>query len=131
MIGPQHGCSDIADLIAADLREGPLGLICKQFTVEFLDGIQPAPVQISGCSPELSGVEGATIVAWKVRGVHDRNGWGLDRTGRALAIDGVTIVYRFPDGSSQVRRFIDWRNVRAQLGDTGGRPIPGAVSPVP
>jgi hypothetical protein len=67
-----------------------------------------------------------TAVVWSLSAVHSGTFVGLEATGQAVEIEGVTLI-QVPqnDGDEpQFMRFIDWSEVFGQLGvATTGRPV--------
>jgi hypothetical protein len=65
-------------------------------------------------------------VPWSVTATHIGTFVDLERTGRTVVIEGVTIVKVPPtdDGTPEFQRYIDWSAVLGQLGVAmTGRPI--------
>jgi hypothetical protein len=73
---------------------------------------------------------GSVAVEWEFNGVHDKDGAfnGLAASGRAVTARGFTILSA-DGGRLQVRRYIDWVGLYAQLGLTLNWRIPLPADP--
>ena len=102
--------ADVFDVIQVDLDKGFEGVFSAESGFVHVDSTEPSP-------------DGTTAVAWQYHAVHDGEFLGLAPTRQSLVIEGVTLASQGPDGW-QLRRYIDWLGVAAQLGMTlSGRPV--------
>lgn len=73
---------------------------------------------------------GSVAVEWEFNGVHDKDGAfnGLAASGRPVTVRGFTILSA-DNGALQIRRYIDWVGLYAQLGLTLNWRIPLPADP--
>ena len=105
--------SDVAlQFVAADVNDN-LGAF---FVPHSGQGFRLDP-SVSDGEPLIGG--NSAEVAWTYSGVHTHEFLGIAPTGVTVEISGMTVVRRTA-GSFQVRRYVDWHHVLAQLGSLPG-----------